>query len=82
MGFRTWHGRLQEQCRLAQLKQVRRARVGEALPDSGPRGVSSCQLFEQDLGLLQVEHVEAFGEPAVDRGEKIAGLIPLALSAP
>ena len=34
------------------------------------------------LGLLQIERVEAFGEPAVDRSEKFAGLIPLALIAP
>ena len=32
--------------------------------------------------LLQIERVKAFGEPAVDRSEKIAGLIPLALIAP
>ena len=45
-------------------------------------GVSSGQLVEQRLSLLQIERVEAFGEPAVDRSEKIAGLIPLALIAP
>jgi hypothetical protein len=26
---------------------------------------------------LQIERIEAFGEPAVDRREKIAGLVPL-----
>ena len=31
------------------------------------------QRIEQGLGLLDVERVEAFGEPAVDRSEKIAG---------
>ena len=36
----------------------------------------SCQLAEQRLGLVQIERVEAFGEPAVDRCEKIAGLSP------
>ena len=40
------------------------------------------QLIEQRLGLLQIERVEAFGEPAIDRSEKLAGLIPLALVAP
>ena len=40
--------------------------------------LSSGQLVEQGLGLLQIERVEAFGEPAVDRSEQIAGLIPLA----
>ena len=34
------------------------------------------------LGLLQIERIEPFGEPAVDRCEKLAGLIPLALIAP
>jgi hypothetical protein len=37
---------------------------------------------QQRLRLLQVERVEAFGEPAVDRREKIAGLVLLALIAP
>ena len=32
------------------------------------------QLTEQSLGLLQIERVEALGEPAIDRSEKIAGL--------
>jgi hypothetical protein len=39
--------------------------------------VRSGQLLEQVLGLFQIERVEALGEPAVDRSEKIAGLIPL-----
>ena len=39
------------------------------------------QLTEQSLGLLQIERVKAFGEPAVDRSEKIACLIPIALVA-
>jgi hypothetical protein len=33
------------------------------------------------LGLFQIERVEAFGEPAVDRSEKLARRIPLALIA-
>jgi hypothetical protein len=41
-----------------------------------------AQLIEHSLGLLQIERVEAFGEPAVDRGEKIAGRISLTLVAP
>ena len=40
------------------------------------------QLAEQRLRLLQIERVEAFGEPAVDRSEKIAGLCTPALIAP
>jgi hypothetical protein len=35
----------------------------------------------EHLGLFQIERVEAFGEPAVDRSEKLAGLIPLTLIA-
>ena len=46
------------------------------------RQLSCGQLVEQSLSLLQIERVEAFGKPAVDRGEKIASLIPLALIAP
>ena len=36
---------------------------------------SIIQFIEQRLGFLQIERVETFGEPAVDRGEKIAGLL-------
>jgi len=42
---------------------------------------SGVQLVQQGLGLFQIERVEAFGEPAVDRSEKLAGRIPLALIA-
>ena len=31
---------------------------------------------------LQIERIKPFGEPAVDRSEKLASLIPLALIAP
>jgi len=34
------------------------------------------------LGLLQVKRVEALGEPAIDRGEKIVALLSLAPIAP
>jgi hypothetical protein len=37
------------------------------------------RLVEQRLRLFQIECVEALGEPAIDRREKLAGLIPLAL---
>ena len=40
------------------------------------------QLVKQRLGFFQIERVEAFGEPAVDWSEKIAGLVPLPLIAP
>jgi hypothetical protein len=46
-----------------------------ALARSHSRQALSCrQLFEQSLGLFQIERVEAFGEPAVDRSENVAGL--------
>ena len=47
----------------------------------GSLNASSRQPVEQRLGLFQVERVKAFCEPALDRSEKIAGLIPLALIA-
>jgi hypothetical protein len=34
--------------------------------------LDECKIGQR-LGLLQIERVEAFGEPAVDRCEKIAG---------
>jgi len=45
-------------------------------------GHFSPQLVKQGLSLLKIARVEAFGEPAIDRGEKIAGLIAFALIAP
>jgi hypothetical protein len=45
---------------------------------SRPRALSYSQLVEQDLSLLQIERVEAFGEPAIDRSEKVADVLPLA----
>ena len=39
--------------------------------------LSGMQLPEQLLSLFQIQRVKAFGEPAVNRSEKIAGLIPL-----
>jgi hypothetical protein len=44
--------------------------------------LSGVQLIKQRLRLFQVERVEAFGEPAVDRREKIASFLPFALIAP
>jgi hypothetical protein len=39
---------------------------------------ASRQIVEQRLGVLKDRHVEAFGEPAVDRCEEIAGFGALA----
>jgi hypothetical protein len=43
---------------------------------------SRRQSVEQRLSLFQIARVKPFGEPAVDRSEKLASLIPLALVAP
>jgi hypothetical protein len=40
------------------------------------------QLVDQSFCLFQIGRVEPFGEPPVDRREKIAGLLPFALIAP
>ena len=45
-------------------------------------GFPLAEWCEQRLGLFQIKRIEALGEPAVYRSEKIAGLIPLALIAP
>jgi hypothetical protein len=38
--------------------------------------------LSSDHLLFQIERIEALGKPAVDRSEKLAGLISLALIAP
>jgi hypothetical protein len=43
---------------------------------------ASRQLVQQRLGLLQVQRIEALGEPAIDGGEKIMRLLPFTLFAP
>ena len=40
------------------------------------------QLIEQRLCLLQIGSIESLGEPAVDRGEKVAGLGSPAVALP
>src|SRR6266478_1404454 len=42
---------------------------------------SSRKLVEQRLRLFEIGRIEAFGEPAVDRGEKVAGFGVTALVA-
>src|SRR5262249_17869098 len=44
--------------------------------------LSVVQLIEQRLGLLQTGCIKSFGEPPVDRSEKITGLAALVLFAP
>jgi hypothetical protein len=43
---------------------------------------SWLELLQQRLRFSQVERVEALGEPAIDRGQKIVGLLSPALVAP
>ena len=43
--------------------------------------LSGMQFIEQDLDLFQIVCIEALDEPAVDRSEKLAGLLLLALSS-
>jgi len=43
--------------------------------------IPSPQLVEQRLGVLQHRRVETFGEPAVDRGEKMVGFRAVTLVA-
>jgi hypothetical protein len=58
-----------------------------ALGSDGPmNGLTHCNILNllvrhaahrtKSLSLLQVERVEASGEPAADRSEKVAGLVP------
>jgi hypothetical protein len=56
--------------------------VGAQQPGPPEVGLSGAQFIEQRLRLLQIERIEAFGEPALDRSEKLASLFPLALIAP
>jgi hypothetical protein len=44
-----------------------------------PQAASSSNILHR---LFQIARVEAFGEPAVNRSEKIAGLLPFALIVP
>jgi hypothetical protein len=43
--------------------------------DVSVASASRPQLIEQGFRLLQVERIEAFGEPAVDRSEEFAGFL-------
>jgi hypothetical protein len=57
-------------------------------PDRSPHSMQSGttalrrQLLQQCLRLLQIERVEPFTEPTIDRSEKLASVLPLALIAP
>ena len=69
------------------MPQVSRQTPNLARVDAAHRGTENIvsalrQFIKQRLSLLQIKGIEAFGEPAVDRSEKIAGLYALALVAP
>jgi hypothetical protein len=57
------------------------AAVGSLMTVSGI-GARSGQLFQQHLGLLQVDGVKALGEPVVDWRQELSGFGPLALLLP
>ena len=44
--------------------------------------LSDMQIVEQRPSILQIERVESFSKPVIDRSDKIAGLVLLALVAP
>src|SRR5262249_45132259 len=50
-------------------------------PDIPCRRTSYGKRVKQSFGLFQITGVEALSEPAVDRSQKICGLIRFALSA-
>src|SRR4029077_3482701 len=43
---------------------------------------SSSELVQQRLRLFQIARVESFGEPTIDRSEKLASFVPLTLVVP
>src|SRR5262244_2669940 len=47
-----------------------------------PTRPSLLQLRQQGLRLLEVCRVKALGEPAIDRGQELARILPLALVLP
>jgi hypothetical protein len=59
-------------------------RMGREVPKSDIRHETSLsrQLGEKHFGFFQIERIEAFGEPVVDRREQFASLLPLTLVAP
>jgi hypothetical protein len=60
---------------------LRTAGSGHYIRFGTKNSLSGVQLIEQRLGLLQIERIEAFREPAIDRSEEIVGLVPLVLIA-
>ena len=77
---RAGRGQAQVSSRMARLNRSWIVTASRSLTKRGT--VVWGQLVEQGLSLLQIERVEALGEPAVDRCEQIASLIPLALITP
>src|SRR6185295_18570720 len=73
--------RLQSSAHLAGESSAWRASLARAGGSAFPRG-GSAQPVEQSLGLAQIARLEALGEGAVDRRQKLARLPALALAAP
>src|SRR6516165_11125267 len=55
--------------------------TGYSHPNAKILDTGSCQLVEQRLCLFEIGRAEAFGEPAIDGGEKVAGFGMAALVA-
>src|SRR5947199_10446884 len=51
-------------------------------PELTERVLQLPELGEKRLRLLQILGVEAFGEPVVDRGQEVIGVLALALALP
>ena len=49
--------------------------LGDDISKADPNLSSSREFVQQLLRFFQIERVEALGEPAVDRSEKIASLV-------
>jgi len=54
----------------------------ESRLDRFPQCSLSRQCLQQCLGLLEVGGVKAFGEPAIDRRQQLAGFVDLILLLP
>src|SRR5215468_7764237 len=63
------------------LASPKRLRDALPKPDIPCRRTSYGKRVKQSFGLFQITGVEALSEPAVDRSQKICGLIRFALSA-
>jgi len=70
-----------EQKSLPLVQRLLDTRVAPCIPCGPCRRTSYGKRVKQRFGLFQITGVEALSEPAVDRSQKICGLIRFALSA-